>query len=250
MTKLGQHFLKSKSALNYVISAADLKETDLVVEIGPGKGVLTKEILKTSKVIAVEKDTDLVEILNEKFESEIENKRLILIEGDIRDLPHLSEVENKKYKIVSNLPYYLTGSILSLILSGDHPPTSMTLILQKEVAARITKKVKGKESILSLSIQLFGKPKYIKTLPRKMFTPPPKVDSAVITITDIQKVDKKEQELFFNLVHIAFAQKRKTVLKKFDKDVQDRLKTKDVDEKTRAEDIPFEIWLWLTKSQS
>ena len=163
---LGQNFLRNKSVVKNIVSASNLKNNDIVLEIGPGKGILTEELLKNSeKVIAIEKDDGLYKFLKEKFWEEIENKKLNLLHGDIlkEKLPKLG-----KYKLISNIPYNITGEIIRKFLSGDNQPELITLLVQKEVAKRIVA-ADGKESILSISVKAYGKPKYIKKLVLEIF---------------------------------------------------------------------------------
>ncbi len=205
---LGQNFLRNKSVVKNIVSASNLKNNDIVLEIGPGKGILTEELLKNSeKVIAIEKDDGLYKFLKEKFWEEIENKKLNLLHGDIlkEKLPKL-----KKYKLISNIPYNITGEIIRKFLSGDNQPELITLLVQKEVAKRIVA-ADGKESILSISVKAYGKPKYIKKVSARDFSPAPKADSAILSIEKISKDFFKNinEKGFFDLVKKGFSQKRK-----------------------------------------
>jgi 16S rRNA (adenine1518-N6/adenine1519-N6)-dimethyltransferase len=167
---LGQNFLKSAQALSTIVRASRLAPTDTVLEVGPGKGVLTKELLKQSKVIAVEKDRELISHLKETFRDHCDSGKLRLIEGDILEMsPQDLNLNNHSFKIVANLPYYITGQFLRQWLSGDIQPSHMTLMLQKEVAKRIVAH-DGKESILSISVKAYGTPRYIETVKAKYFS--------------------------------------------------------------------------------
>jgi 16S rRNA (adenine1518-N6/adenine1519-N6)-dimethyltransferase len=198
---LGQNFLKSEKVLDQIIDAAEINPNDFVLEIGPGKGALTEEILKKTKnVLVVEKDSRAVEYLKYKFKDlEIVNPNYLrsrggsgpkIIEGDILDFnlkdPRLRKDDNNSYKIIANIPYYITGQILEKFLSSDNQPISMTLLMQKEVAKRIVAKDK-KESLLSISVKIFGDPKYIANVKKESFHPKPKVDSAILHISKISK---------------------------------------------------------------
>jgi len=210
---LGQNFLKSTKALSDIVSSARVSSKDTVLEIGPGRGVLTEKLLeKASRVIAIEKDKDLIYFLEDKFQKEIKDKKLILKEADILsfDLKSLP----KKYKLVANIPYYITGAIFEKFLDSENKPEMIVLVVQKEVAERIVAK-DGKESILSISVKVFGKPKYVSKIPARYFSPKPKVDSAIILVDDIKNPFKndKEKALFFQLVKAGFGQKRKILLK-------------------------------------
>ncbi|MFA7000353.1 MAG: 16S rRNA (adenine(1518)-N(6)/adenine(1519)-N(6))-dimethyltransferase RsmA [Candidatus Paceibacterota bacterium] len=236
---LGQNFLKSKEALFKICEASGLNDKDTVVEIGPGKGALTEKLLEKAKlVIAIEKDRDLMAILEEKFESEIKNKKLILLNEDIlefdplpllrggvgrgeliKNLPSFPSLVRRgginPYKVIANIPYNITGLILRKFLSENPKPISMTLLVQKEVAERIVAR-DGKESILSLSVKAYGTPKYIMKVHKRFFSPAPKVDSAIIHIGDISNKhfkNKNEEDSFFQLIKAGFAHKRKVLRK-------------------------------------
>src|SRR3989344_3231148 len=157
---LGQHFLKSRDALRKIIQAGEISRDDVILEIGPGKGILTTELLKyAGKVVAVEKDRELFEFLQGKFKTEVKNGLLVLINDDILN----SKIENLKlkiYKLISNIPYNITGAILKKFLTERYQPKRMVLLVQKEVAERIVARDK-KESILSISVKAYGEPKVI-----------------------------------------------------------------------------------------
>jgi len=252
---MGQNFLKSKEALFKMCEASSLHDKDVVVEIGPGKGALTEKLLeKALQVIAVEKDRDLIEILNEKFKSEIKNKKLILLNEDILSFdPKKFNLKEGGYKIVANIPYNITGLIIRRFLSETIKPISMTLLVQKEVAERIIAR-DNKESILSLSVKVYGEPKYIMKVHKRFFSPSPKVDSAIIHIGNIGNKyfkNKNEEDTFFQMIKSSFAHKRKVLRKNlldFEKNSQkiDKFFTKlDIDSKVRAEDINFDKWIQL-----
>ena len=247
---IGQHFIRSGRVARSVVDAAPI-QTSLVVEVGPGKGVLTEHLLAAGHtVVAVEKDAHLVSYLQERFTAEITDGKLIIHSGDVRDDGWFSLLGGLDYTVVANIPYYLTGSLIRALLTHSHPPKAMTLVVQKEVAERITERRDGKESLLSLSVQLFGKAHYIKTLPRRLFSPAPAVDSAVITITSISAPPQSVQNAFFDIIRIAFHQKRKTVLKKFlyNPLVHAALAVDGVSDSDRAEDVPFSVWYGIAEN--
>lgn len=267
---MGQNFLKSKEALFKMCEVSNLGEDDIVVEIGPGKGVLTEKLLEKSKlVIAVEKDRDLIEILKERFKDEIKNNpaldnpngrgKLILLNEDILNFNIENyKTKNATYKIVANIPYNITGLIIRKFLSGDPKPTSMTLLVQKEVAERIVAR-DGKESILSLSVKAYGEPKYIMKVHKRFFSPSPKVDSAIIHIGNIGNKyfkDKNEEDVFFKLIKASFAHKRKVLHKNLEdlqflevglpeirEKIDEIFEKLEINPKARAEDIQFEKWI-------
>lgn len=241
---LGQNFLMHARIAERIALAAGLTPDDMVLEIGPGTGMLTRELLKlVKKVAAIEADNELFEKLKTDFADEIEDGRLELIHGDIRTFTIDSLPEG--YALVANIPYYLTGEIFRMFLASDNQPSSMTLLVQKEVAARIARA--KKESILSLSVKAYGTPTYEFTVPRGAFCPAPKVDSAVLAVRDISRknfASRAEEERFFALLHAGFAHKRKFVRKNL-ADVG--LLAGTIPEKARAEDLPLSVWISLSK---
>lgn len=255
---LGQNFLKSKEALFKMCEAGNVNNQDIIVEIGPGKGALTEKLLeKAKKVIAIEKDSDLIDILNEKFKKETIDGKFILLNEDILDFdPKKHGLFEGKYKIIANIPYNITGLIIRRFLSEVNRPNTMTLLVQKEVAERIVAR-DNKESILSLSVKAYGTPKYIMKVHKRFFSPSPKVDSAIISINNISNSnfkDKNIEESFFKLIKDAFSHKRK-VLRKNLEEGGNNLITIDkvfekinIDSKSRAEDIPFEKWMELNNT--
>lgn len=244
---LGQNFLMHARIAERIALSAKLGPNAVVFEIGPGTGMLTRELLKLAKkVIAIEADAELFEKLQGDFADEISSGHLELVHGDIRtfDIASLS----KGYALVANIPYYLTGEIFRMFFTSSNQPNTMTLLVQKEVANRIVAR-DGKESLLSLSVKVYGTPKREFTVPRGAFLPAPNVDSAVLTIRDISRKNfstKKEEELFFELIHAGFTHKRKFVRKNL---FEAGLSSGDIPEKERAEDLPLEAWLVLSKSK-
>ncbi len=248
---LGQNFLMHARIAERIALVAKLASDAVVLEIGPGTGMLTRELLKLAKkVIAVETDGELFEKLKIDFANEIASGRLELIHDDIRNYPYFHTVVQKLgYHVVANIPYYLTGEIFKMFLTADNQPSSMTLLVQKEVADRIVAR-NGKESILSLSIKAYGTPKREFLVPRGAFIPAPKVDSAVLTIRNISRknfLTKAEEQRFFALLHAGFAHKRNLVRKNL---LDAGLPTGDIPEKARAEDLTLEQWLSLVSTAS
>ena len=249
---LGQNFLKSGKALNDVISASDLTLKDTVLEIGPGKGALTRKILEhAGKVIAIEKDADLIPLPQEEFKDEIKNKKLVLLEADVLTFD-FSKIK-KGYKVVANIPFYITGAIIERFLESENQPSLMTLIVQKEVAERIVARDE-KESILSMSVKVFGEPKYVAKIPARYFSPEPKVDSAIICIKNIKNPLKtKDLAKFFKFVKGGFAQKRKTLSRNLaniglnKEEVENFLLENGLIKDIRAEKVDKEIWIKMVK---
>jgi 16S rRNA (adenine1518-N6/adenine1519-N6)-dimethyltransferase len=239
---LGQNFLMHARIAERIALSAELPKNATVFEIGPGTGMLTRELLKLAKyVIALEADPELFEKLQNDFAEDIRVKKLELIHGDIRTFD--VDTLPKGYALVANIPYYLTGEIFRMFLSAENHPSSMTLLVQKEVASRIARS--KKESILSLSVKAFGTPSLVFTVPRGAFVPAPNVDSAVLTIQNISRKafkTKKQEQKFFDVLHAGFAHKRKFVRNNL---VSAELDPRDIPEKARAEDLSLATWLAL-----
>lgn len=258
---LGQNFLMHARIAERIALVAGLAPDAVVFEIGPGTGILTRELLKRAgKVIAIEADSELFEKLQTIFAEDIADGRLELIHGDIRSWDFEMYLTSRysvkegtcEYQVVANIPYYLTGEIFRMFLESSNQPRSMTLLVQKEVADRIVARKKkpldsarGKESILSLSVKAYGTPKREFKVPRGAFKPAPHVDSAVLTISNISRkhfVTTEEERHFFALIHAGFAHKRKYVRKNL---LEAGLPIGNIPEKTRAEDMPLSDWLAL-----
>ena len=257
--RLGQHFLKHGWAAAKLAHAVPLREGEVFLEIGPGKGVLTKELLKLGHVVAVEKDPLLVGKLHTMFADELRAGRLTLVEQDIRDFNTESwQLKAESYIVAANIPYYITGEIIRQFLTADKQPRAMALLVQKEVAQRIVGREQRtengtKESILSLSVKAYGTPRIIARVGASHFSPPPSVDSAILVIENISKrfFDSISEEKFFALVHAGFASKRKQLkgnLKKyFGLGVGDVLRSCGIFETARAETVSLKQWAMLTK---
>ena len=257
---LGQHFLRSKIALREIIDASRISNADLVLEIGPGEGALTLTLLEGgARVVAVETDKRAILLLNEKFESHIRSKQLLLIEGDIRDESAQKELFTKaylgseSYKLVANIPYYITGYLFRLFLENLRQPTLIVFLIQKEVADQIMAR-DGKEGMLSLSIKAFGTPKYIAKVKREAFSPPPKVDSAIIAIEDIGRSQFKvlATEKYFTILKAGLGSKRKMLLGNLagaldipKEKLQVVFTDLGIPVTARGEDLPIDKWLLL-----
>ncbi len=259
---LGQHFLRSESALRKIAEAGQLSPADIVLEIGPGEGVLTKLLLEQAgKVIAVEKDDRLIPLLKQKFATEIASRKLELIHADILKFSIFNfQFSGKPYKIVANIPYYITGALIRKFLESDAQPKTMVLLIQKEVGKRIIAKDK-KESILSISVKAYGVPRYIDTVKAGAFSPPPKVDSAIIAIENISKefftdglteplhgtrldLVRKAELRFFALLKKGFAHPRKLLSSNLEIDPQ-ILVSCGLSPKVRAEEVSLAEWRCL-----
>lgn len=249
---LGQHFLKNEHVPKLMADAGDVKAGDVVLEIGPGTGMLTRELLKRDAVVyAVEADERALAVLTETFPKEIRAGTLTLFHADMRTAP-LSQfgLTEHAYKIVANIPYYLSGKLFRTVLETNLQPSALVFLVQKEVAERIARNTK--ESLLSLSVKAYGTPRYIQTISRGNFTPPPRVDSAIIAVSDISHKHFKNlnEAFFFEMLHLGFGAKRKQLLgnlaQHIDRDLLINIfSTCTIPKDTRAEDLSLEEWLTL-----
>ncbi len=250
---LGQNFLKSAPALKKIVEAGDIQTGDIILEIGPGRGALTKLLLaEEGQVLAIEKDRDLYEFLKIKFEKEILSGKLNLINADILEFdPKTYSLYTRPYKIIANIPYNITGAILKKFLTAENQPELMVLMVQQEVAQRIMARDK-KESLLSISVKAYGLPEMILKVPARYFSPAPKVDSAVIKISNISRdfftKNKLNEEKFWEVLRAGFVHKRKQVkgnLQLFKENLnRDSFEAL---HNSRAEDLTLQDWLSLIK---
>lgn len=246
--RLGQHFLNAEWVSRDLVAAVAPRESEVIVEVGPGKGALTEKLLATGNiVVAIEKDEALGEFLLEKFKGEIAVGKLHLMIGDIRDGDTYDVLDGRPYVVAANIPYYITGEIIRDFLTAKHQPRALALLIQKEVADRILAR-DGKESILSLSVKVYGTPRSVVKVPAGCFNPPPSVDSAVLLIENVSRnfFDGVSEELFFKAVKAGFASKRKqlggNLEKVFGTKGLQALQAAAIDVKTRAEDVKLGEW--------
>lgn len=243
---LGQNFLHAPNVISAMVHAGKISDENIVLEVGPGKGALTAKLLETgARVIAVEKDDRAIPFLQEKFAIEIKSGELELIHEDILDFDN-SNLKN--YILIANIPYYITGEFMRKFLETKNQPIRIIVMVQKEVAKRITD---VKQSILSLSVKAYGDPKYLVTVPKKFFRPIPNVDSAVLVIENISKKffteSKIDEKSYFEIIKTAFAHKRKVVIKnledKIPKETLEKIWLKEgISKNARAEDLSPEMW--------
>ncbi len=254
---LGQHFLNNPHIPRLMADAGGVVAGDTVLEIGPGTGVLTRELLaRGARVIAIEADARAVESLQEPFKTEIMAQKLIILHADMRTFNlHTLGLTEHSYKVVANIPYYLSGRLFRTFLESTMQPSRLVFLVQKEVAERIVRD--PKESLLSLSVKVFGVPAYIKTVKKGNFTPPPKVDSAVIAINSIShsRLEGIDETFFFTVLHAGFAAKRKQLLGNlshhFSREVLTHIfSTQHIPLDARGEDLPLETWLTLVAALS
>lgn len=245
---LGQHFLSAPGVVDDIIKAGDIHKEELIIEIGPGKGVLTRALLqKGAQVIAYEKDDWLSKELKEIFSEELQNGQLTLENKDFLEI----KLPEKDYKVIANIPYNITGLILRKLFSSSHLPKKVVLMMQKEVVDRIIAR-DGKESLIGISIKVYGKPRYIRTVKPGSFNPPPKVDSAVIAIDNISRdaFDCCSEEQFFSIVKKGFSERRKQLknnLKEYENMAQ-ILNICNIPKNIRAEDMDIDQWLCLSST--
>ncbi len=232
---LGQNFLKDDAVIERIVSSALVTSEDWVVEIGPGTGVLTHTLSeKAKRVIALELDHELIPDLLKQFplsgnvsivEQDIlgadmievlrshgypENVGLKNTDSDVKDGILKQVQDDMKYKVVANIPYYITAPIIQYLLGLPIPPESIVLMIQKEVAERITAPV-GELSILGVSVQYYADPEFLFTVPKTAFDPVPKVDSAVVRIVPKRRFEGDRDKSFFRIVKIGFSARRKTL---------------------------------------
>jgi 16S rRNA (adenine1518-N6/adenine1519-N6)-dimethyltransferase len=278
-TKLGQNFLTDESIAERIAKSANLAGKN-VLEIGPGKGMLTGYLAKhAGKILAVEIDRNLAAALPSVIasaakQSRLEpentelprtrslsasgglprNDRIKIITGDILkiNLPRLIEENNfQDYKVVANLPYYITSKIIRLFLETKYPPREMVLMVQKEVGERIVA-LDGKESLLSISVKFYAAPEILFEVTKENFDPAPEVDSVVIKISRKNRVPEVDMRNFFSLVHAGFSAKRKMLANNLSSgfkipksDIPEILKKAGLNPAVRAEKLSMEDWLML-----
>lgn len=262
--KFGQNFLIDDNILDEISTSACINDDELIIEIGPGLGNLTSYLLKKSRyVLLVEIDNNMIEILNDRFK---ENTNYSLINEDILkvDLDEkISKIEEelsfsfKKVKVVANLPYYITTPILFKLLQDSKRVNEIVVMVQKEVADRMVASPKSKDyGILSVMIKYLADAKIIIKVPKEAFIPSPNVTSSVIKLVKNKKYECDDEEKLFELIHHAFAQRRKKMINslessKFlnlDKEkIKDAFNKVNLNENVRAEELSIEEFILLSK---
>ena len=250
---LGQNFLIDKNILEKIIACADIKPDDFILEVGPGIGTLTQELAKMAKkIVTIEKDHTMIEILKETLR---DFNNVEIIQGDI--LKNKYQLP-KKYKIVANIPYYLTSPLIRKFLEEKNQPESIILMVQKEVAQRICSKTPDM-NLLAVSVQFYAKPEIISYVSKNCFWPAPKIDSAIIKITPDKKYNIPADS-FFKVVKAGFSQPRKqlvnnlTTLKSLNGvkltkiQIFEWLLKNKINPNQRAETLKISDWINLTKS--
>ena len=247
---LGQHWLRDREALAHIADCAELTRDDTILEIGPGLGTLTSELLRRAgRVVAVEFDSELAR----KLPAQFPGKNLEVIQSDILEFD-LSTMPNG-YKVVANVPYYITSKIVKMLMTSDNKPSIAVLLVQKEVAERLAAKP-GDMSILAVSAQVFADVTLGDIIGAELFTPPPKVDSQVVVLkarqqsffTDINEAD------FFRVVKAGFSAKRKKLRSSLSgglniskSEVEILLAKAQISPDSRAETLDLDAWVQLTR---
>lgn len=248
---LGQHWLHDRSILAHIADCADITKDDTVLEIGPGLGTLTSELLRRAKnVVAVEFDSELAR----KLPGQFPGKNLEVVTSDILafDLSSLP----KNYKVVANVPYYITSKIVQLLMTSENKPSIAVLLVQKEVAERLAARP-GNMSILAISAQVFAEVSLGNVVPADFFTPPPKVDSQVVILKTraLSPLGNLDEKTFFKVVKAGFSAKRKKLRSSLaggfgiSKEAAEQLLEKAaIDSDKRAEGLSIEDWTRLVKA--
>ena len=215
--RYGQNFLIDDNILQGIISSADITDEDLVIEIGPGLGNLTEYILNTAKYgLLVEIDPKMIAVLEDRFKDKTNytllNEDILKVDIDnlVKKIKAENNMEFKSVKVVANLPYYITTPIIFQLLEDSNCIESITVMVQKEVAERMTADSHSKEyGILTIMVDYFSNANIDIIVPNSSFIPEPGVTSAVITLKKSRKYKVNNEKVFFELVHKAFAQRRK-----------------------------------------
>lgn len=251
---LGQNFLINEDIVNGIIDKAEVNKEDLIIEIGPGLGTLTEELLKyAGKVVCIELDKRMINILNDRFLSQ--NLKIVnedILKVNLNELIKKEKTEKlKEVKIVANLPYYITTPIIMKLLEDKLDISSITVMVQREVANRlVASQNNGDCGAITYAINYYTNASIVLDVPKESFIPAPEVESSVIKLEVLKKpsVEVKSEELLFKVIKIAFMQKRKTLLNslangnllKNKSDVEEMLNDLEIDLKIRPEKLTLE----------
>jgi 16S rRNA (adenine1518-N6/adenine1519-N6)-dimethyltransferase len=265
--KWGQHFLTDQRILSSIADAADVQSTDTILEIGPGLGHLTRVLAsRAARVVAVEIDAELARKLRAEFAN---TPNITIAHGNILDAPASewltysgNEIAGAKrqasaipFKVVANLPYYITSAILRHILEAEHKPSVVVVMVQREVAQRIVARPPAM-NLLAVSVQFFAQPKIIRTIAAGAFYPPPQVDSAVVRLEVLPqtRLTPAETERFFEIVRAGFGERRKQLrnslarrLKQTASSIERALANAGIDPTRRAETLNVDEWIALSR---
>lgn len=247
----GQNFLIDRSVLGQIVDAAEVDGEDEILEVGAGTGVLTRELAKLARrVVAVELERDMLALL-EKTTAHLSNVELVA-----RNLLFLNATDifaQSPYKLVANLPYYITAPTFRHFLESENSPRLMVVMVQQEVAQRITASP-GDLSLLAVSVQFYGKPRIMAQVPAQAFYPAPKVDSAIlrVDVNTEKTLTQSERDSFFRVVQAGFSERRKQLhnslshgLHRKNEEVRAWLAAASIDASRRAETLSIEEWLCL-----
>ena len=263
--RYGQNFLIDDNILEEIVNSADITKGDLVIEIGPGLGNLTEYILSRAKyAILVEIDLKMIKVLEDRFK---DRKNYILINDDIlkvnidklvEEIKSKNDLSFRSVKVVANLPYYITTPIIFKLLEDENSISDITVMVQKEVAQRMVAKPKSKDfGILTLMVDYFSNANIIVLVPNSSFIPEPGVMSAVINLKKNRKYTVKNEKMFFELIHKAFAQRRKKMINSLSstnfnnmtkQELEDLFKRCNLDFNTRAEELTIEEFIELVNN--
>ena len=260
---LGQNFLIDENTVNGIVQNAEISKEDFVIEIGPGLGTLTSRLLENAgRVVCIELDKRMVNILEDRF-ALYENLEIIqedVLKVDLQSLisENLTKYSLKQAKVVANLPYYITTPIIMKLLEDRLKLKSITVMVQKEVAVRLTQKPGTKETgAITYSIYYYTSPKLILSVPRTSFIPAPKVDSAVIKLDVLEKprVEVSNERLFFDIIKASFLKKRKTLVNALEsskilpvkQDIIEMLEKLGLDTQIRGERLSIEEYAKIAK---
>lgn len=266
---LGQNFLRDGAVVDKILSAVLPQVGEVIVEVGPGEGVLTQRLAESgAKVIAIELDDRLIPLLQEKFKK-YQNVKIVhkdILDVSMAEILTIYDSQPIAYRIIGNLPYYITSAIVRKFLESDCVPSEMFFMVQKEVGERICSRP-GKMSILAVAVQYYANPELLFGVPKESFDPVPKVESAFIKITNNQQSitnnrigEKKNYDVpfdskeFFRVVKIGFSARRKTLANNLvngfhlDKSIVKKLlEDADVSVSARAQDLTVKEWKMLGK---
>lgn len=252
--KLGQHWLHDQASLSAMADIAGVSAEDSVLEVGPGLGTLTEVLLQRgANVVAVEYDQELYELIKKELKNaeQLEVVNQDILRFDLTQLP-------PSYKVVANIPYYLTSKLVRVLSESANPPQSVTLLIQKEVAERLAAGP-GEMSLLSVTAQMYFEPRLGPLVPAELFTPPPKVDSQIIHLNRRQQplFGQADTKLLFRLVKAGFSSRRKTLLNSLSgglqlpkEETKDLIEKAGIDPQSRAQDLSLEDWIRLDEFKS
>ncbi len=245
---LGQNFLVDPTSLQRIVEVAEIQDNDVVLEIGPGLGSLTRYLaLAAKKVVAVEIDANLIPPLKDVLD---QYSNITIVHGDILELDPRELINESSYLVVANIPYYITSAVIRHLLESEEKPRRMVLTVQLEVAQRICAEP-GDMSLLTLSVLVYGDPQIAALIPAGDFYPSPKVDSAVVAIDLYSKprIPAQHLDTFFQLAKSGFSQKRKTLRNSLSSGLhlspsqtEGLLHTAEIDPRRRAQTLSIEEW--------